>query len=138
MGSMGPLSWLPCVPSWLPYRIHSDGTFQHSTACSFINLIKSLHSQQPLMAERTWFFFTHVFSCSVRALPTYQSRADPGMSGRSSLERSPQNVLVWDCLGQRCLIWNHPMRFSRMSPTIQKLRKSSYVVFCPNVRGESH
>lgn len=39
---------------------------QHSTACSFINLIKSLHSQQPLMAERTWFFLTHVFSCSVR------------------------------------------------------------------------
>lgn len=37
----------------------------HGSACSFINLIKSLHSQHPGMAERMWFLFTHVFSCSI-------------------------------------------------------------------------
>ena len=40
----------------------------YNSACSFVGLIKSLFSQQPILTERMWFLFTHVFSCAVRAL----------------------------------------------------------------------
>jgi hypothetical protein len=38
----------------------------YNSACSFVGLIKSLFSQQPILTERMWFLFTHVFSCAVR------------------------------------------------------------------------
>jgi len=33
----------------------------YNSACSFVGLIKSLFSQQPILTERMWFLFTHVF-----------------------------------------------------------------------------
>ncbi|KAH9946504.1 hypothetical protein B0H21DRAFT_743137 [Amylocystis lapponica] len=37
----------------------------YNSACSFVGLIKSWHSQQPGLTERMWFLFTHVFSCAI-------------------------------------------------------------------------
>lgn len=37
----------------------------YNSACSFVGLIKSLFSQQPVLTERMWFLFTHVFSCAI-------------------------------------------------------------------------
>ncbi|OCH93710.1 hypothetical protein OBBRIDRAFT_790061 [Obba rivulosa] len=37
----------------------------YNSACAFVGLIKSLHSQQPGLTERMWFLFTHVFSCTI-------------------------------------------------------------------------
>ena len=37
----------------------------YTSACTFVGLVKSLHSQQPRLTERLWFLFTHVFSCAV-------------------------------------------------------------------------
>lgn len=37
----------------------------YTSACTFISLIKSAHSQHPRLTERLWFMFTHVFSCSI-------------------------------------------------------------------------
>ncbi len=38
----------------------------YTSACTFVGLVKSLHSQHPRLTERLWFLFTHVFSCAVR------------------------------------------------------------------------
>src|SRR5258708_1312167 len=44
----------------------------YSSACTFIGLIESLFKQQPVLTERMWFLFTHVFSCSVsRSSPKF-------------------------------------------------------------------
>jgi len=40
----------------------------YNGACSFVGLVRSLFSQQPILTERMWFLFTHVFSCAVRNL----------------------------------------------------------------------
>ncbi|KAI0763750.1 hypothetical protein BD413DRAFT_483629 [Trametes elegans] len=37
----------------------------YNCACSFVGLIRSLYSQYPVLTERMWFLFTHVFSCSI-------------------------------------------------------------------------
>ncbi|KAI0741469.1 hypothetical protein C8Q80DRAFT_1109932 [Daedaleopsis nitida] len=37
----------------------------YNSACSFVGLIRSLHSQHPGLTERMWFLFTHVFSCAI-------------------------------------------------------------------------
>lgn len=37
----------------------------YSSACSFVGLIESLFKQHPILTERMWFLFTHVFSCAV-------------------------------------------------------------------------
>jgi hypothetical protein len=40
----------------------------YTSACTFVGLVKSLHSQYPRLTERLWFLFTHVFSCAVSIL----------------------------------------------------------------------
>lgn len=37
----------------------------YTSACSFVSLIDSMFRQYPVLTERMWFLFTHVFSCSV-------------------------------------------------------------------------
>lgn len=37
----------------------------YTSACSFVGLIQSLYQQHPILTERMWFLFTHVFSCTV-------------------------------------------------------------------------
>ncbi|PSR73782.1 hypothetical protein PHLCEN_2v10352 [Hermanssonia centrifuga] len=37
----------------------------YTSACTFVGLVKSLHSQHPRLTERLWFLFTHVFSCAI-------------------------------------------------------------------------
>ncbi|KXN89389.1 hypothetical protein AN958_05762 [Leucoagaricus sp. SymC.cos] len=37
----------------------------YRSACSFVGLIESLFKQHPVLTERMWFLFTHVFSCSI-------------------------------------------------------------------------
>jgi hypothetical protein len=49
----------------------------YNGACSFVGLVRSLFSQQPVLTERMWFLFTHVFSCAVRTfLQTLPSTSD--------------------------------------------------------------
>lgn len=40
----------------------------YGSACSFVGLIESLFKQHPVLTERMWFLFTHVFSCAVSQL----------------------------------------------------------------------
>ncbi|KAF9460500.1 fungal-specific transcription factor domain-containing protein [Collybia nuda] len=37
----------------------------YGSACSFVGLIESLFKQHPVLTERMWFLFTHVFSCAI-------------------------------------------------------------------------
>ncbi|KAL0953461.1 hypothetical protein HGRIS_004693 [Hohenbuehelia grisea] len=37
----------------------------YTSACTFVGLIESLYKQHSTLAERMWFLFTHVFSCSI-------------------------------------------------------------------------
>ncbi|KAG6916556.1 hypothetical protein DXG01_006382 [Tephrocybe rancida] len=37
----------------------------YTSACSFVGLIESLFKQHPILTERMWFLFTHVFSCAI-------------------------------------------------------------------------
>ncbi|EKM50386.1 uncharacterized protein PHACADRAFT_263665 [Phanerochaete carnosa HHB-10118-sp] len=37
----------------------------YTSACTFVGLVKSLHSQHSRLTERLWFLFTHVFSCAI-------------------------------------------------------------------------
>ncbi|KAH7873029.1 fungal-specific transcription factor domain-containing protein [Lentinula edodes] len=37
----------------------------YTSACSFVSLIDSMFRQYPVLTERMWFLFTHVFSCSI-------------------------------------------------------------------------
>lgn len=40
----------------------------YTSATSFVGLIESLFKQHPILTERMWFLFTHVFSCAVRLI----------------------------------------------------------------------
>ncbi|KAG6864620.1 hypothetical protein C0991_008241 [Blastosporella zonata] len=37
----------------------------YTSACSFVGLVESLFKQHPILTERMWFLFTHVFSCAI-------------------------------------------------------------------------
>ncbi|KAG5715994.1 hypothetical protein E4T56_gene2317 [Termitomyces sp. T112] len=37
----------------------------YTSACSFVGLVESLFKQYPVLTERMWFLFTHVFSCAI-------------------------------------------------------------------------
>ncbi|KAF5383588.1 hypothetical protein D9615_003709 [Tricholomella constricta] len=37
----------------------------YQSACTFVGLIESLFKQHPVLTERMWFLFTHVFSCAI-------------------------------------------------------------------------
>ncbi|KIY52850.1 hypothetical protein FISHEDRAFT_34165, partial [Fistulina hepatica ATCC 64428] len=37
----------------------------YNSATAFVNMMQSLYRQQPQLAERMWFLFTHVFSCAI-------------------------------------------------------------------------
>lgn len=37
----------------------------YNSAWAFVGLIESLFNQHPVLTERMWFLFTHVFSCAV-------------------------------------------------------------------------
>ncbi|KAG5645716.1 hypothetical protein DXG03_005411 [Asterophora parasitica] len=37
----------------------------YTSACTFVGLIESLFKQHPVLTERMWFLFTHVFSCAI-------------------------------------------------------------------------
>jgi len=90
----------------------------HGSACSFINLIISLHSQQPGMAERMWFLFTHVFSCSI-VLGSIATKC-PGIplsrSAFANLDSAYQ-------LFQR--VYYHPGA-AKVLPILKKLRERAY------------
>ncbi|PCH44393.1 hypothetical protein WOLCODRAFT_138977 [Wolfiporia cocos MD-104 SS10] len=60
----------------------------YRSACAFVGLIKSLYSQYPVLTERMWFFFTHVFSCSIvlGSIPTKSPNMVLARSALSELE----------------------------------------------------
>lgn len=87
----------------------------HSTACSFINLIKSLHSQQPMMAERTWFFLTHVFSCSI-VLGAIVSKCPSMALSRSALSNLQSSYALFESV-------SHNPRVARVLPVLGRLVK---------------
>lgn len=87
----------------------------HSTACSFINLIKSLHSQQPLMAERTWFFLTHVFSCSIVLGAIVTKCPSMGLS-RSALSNLESSYALFKSV-------SHNPRVAKVLPILGRLVK---------------
>jgi hypothetical protein len=37
----------------------------YNTACTFVAMMQNLYSQQPVLTERLFFLFGHVFSCAV-------------------------------------------------------------------------
>ncbi|KAF9647418.1 hypothetical protein BDM02DRAFT_3145961 [Thelephora ganbajun] len=87
----------------------------HSTACSFINLIKSLHSQQPMMAERTWFFLTHVFSCSI-VLGAIVTKCPSMALSRSALSNLESSYALFESV-------SHNPRVAKVLPVLGRLVK---------------
>ncbi|KAI0080188.1 hypothetical protein K474DRAFT_1590474 [Panus rudis PR-1116 ss-1] len=59
----------------------------YNSACSFVGLVKSLHSLHPALTERMWFLFTHVFSCTIvlGSIPTKCPRIPLARSALSHL-----------------------------------------------------
>ncbi|KAJ7257895.1 fungal-specific transcription factor domain-containing protein [Mycena haematopus] len=37
----------------------------YTSACTYVGLIESLFKQHPVLTERMWFYFMHVFSCAI-------------------------------------------------------------------------
>lgn len=90
----------------------------HGSACFFINLIKSLHSQHPGMAERMWFLFTHVFSCSI-VLGSIVTKC-PGI---------PLSPSAYTNLDSAYLLFesvNHHPRAAKVLPVLKRLRERAY------------
>lgn len=94
----------------------------YNGACSFVGLVRSLFSQQPVLTERMWFLFTHVFSCAVRKSP----RGGLQLlicSFRSCWVRYQSSARRWHWRVLPCHIWIPRYGFSRMSRRIQELSK---------------
>jgi hypothetical protein len=49
----------------------------YNTACRFVRMTKSLHSQQPVLTERLWHLYGHVFSCAVGTAPLFRDIFSP-------------------------------------------------------------
>ncbi|KZT09905.1 uncharacterized protein LAESUDRAFT_722057 [Laetiporus sulphureus 93-53] len=86
----------------------------HNSACAFVSLVKSLHSQFPALVERMWFFFTHVFSCSI-VLGAIPSKS-PGMAlARSALAQLDTAYSLFDSV-------SHNPRAAKVLPVLRKLK----------------
>ncbi|KIP05474.1 hypothetical protein PHLGIDRAFT_108161 [Phlebiopsis gigantea 11061_1 CR5-6] len=86
----------------------------YTSACTFVGLVKSLHSQHPQLTERHWFLFTHVFSCAI-VLGSIAAKC-PGMPfARSALMNLDSAYNLFEMVKET-------NRAGRVLPVLQKLK----------------
>lgn len=52
--------------------IYSKSVLQaYNSACKYVALVESWYRQEPVLMERLWFIFSHMFSCCVSAVVSF-------------------------------------------------------------------
>ncbi|KAH8093725.1 fungal-specific transcription factor domain-containing protein [Cristinia sonorae] len=87
----------------------------YNSACSFAGLIKSLHSQHPALTERSWFLFTHVFSCAI-VLGSIPTRCPTMALARSALSHLDSTCGLFEDASQNAT------RAAKILPVLRKLK----------------
>ncbi|KAI0296030.1 hypothetical protein BC826DRAFT_1006878 [Russula brevipes] len=87
----------------------------YNSACSFVGLIKSLFSQQPILTERMWFLFTHVFSCAI-VLGSIPIKCPKMALARSALSHLDSALRLFEDVSQNA-------RAIKVLPVLRKQRE---------------
>jgi len=89
----------------------------YTSACSFIGLIESLFKQHPVMTERMWFLFTHVFSCAIVL---------GSIAVKSQMQLAPSALSHLDSAYNLFARVTDKTRTSKILPILQKLRERAH------------
>ncbi|KAI0321025.1 fungal-specific transcription factor domain-containing protein [Amylostereum chailletii] len=87
----------------------------YNSACSFVGLIKTLFAQYPRQTERTWFLFTHVFSCAI-VLGSIPIKCPALALSRSALSHLEAALRLFE------QVTGNP-RSAKVLPVLRKLRE---------------
>ncbi|GLB43428.1 putative fungal specific transcription factor [Lyophyllum shimeji] len=85
----------------------------YTSACSFVGLIESLFKQHPVLTERMWFLFTHVFSCAIVL---------GSIAVKSQMQLAPSALSHLDSAYHLFARVSDKTRTSKVLPILQKLR----------------
>ncbi|RDB15770.1 putative transcriptional regulatory protein C1F7.11c [Hypsizygus marmoreus] len=89
----------------------------YTSACSFVGLIESLFKQHPVLTERMWFLFTHVFSCAIVL---------GSIAVKSQMQLAPSAL---SHLESACNLFSRvtdKSRTGKILPILQKLRERAH------------
>jgi hypothetical protein len=94
----------------------------YNSATSFVSLIKSLYSQHPVLTERMWFLFTHVFSCAIVL---------GSIAVKSKMALAPSALTHLEAARQLFEQVSHNPRAAKVLPILAKLQDRAYSTMAP-------
>ncbi|KAG6888567.1 hypothetical protein C0995_007356 [Termitomyces sp. Mi166 len=89
----------------------------YNSACSFVGLIQSLFKQHPVLTERMWFLFTHVFSCAIVL---------GSIAVKSKMQIAPSALSHLDSAYNLFSQVTDQSRTCKILPILQKLRERAH------------
>ncbi|KAF8074745.1 hypothetical protein FPV67DRAFT_1408589 [Lyophyllum atratum] len=89
----------------------------YTSACSFVGLIESLSKQHPVLTERMWFLFTHVFSCAIVL---------GSIAVKSQMQLAPSALSHLDSAYNLFARVTDKTRTGKILPILQKLRERAH------------
>ncbi|KAJ3994298.1 fungal-specific transcription factor domain-containing protein [Lentinula boryana] len=91
----------------------------YTSACSFVSLIDSMFRQYPVLTERMWFLFTHVFSCSIVL---------GSIACKVQMAIAPSALSHLDTAHKLFLSTNQNSRKAKVLPILHRLKERAHAV----------
>ncbi|KAF9499472.1 hypothetical protein BDN71DRAFT_1487170 [Pleurotus eryngii] len=95
----------------------------YTSACSFVGLIQSLYQQHPILTERMWFLFTHVFSCTIVL---------GSIAAKTPMALAPSALSHLETATNLFSQVEHNPRAQKVLPILRKLTARAYNAAHPN------
>ncbi|KAG9223783.1 hypothetical protein CCMSSC00406_0004876 [Pleurotus cornucopiae] len=95
----------------------------YTSACSFVGLIQSLYQQHPILTERMWFLFTHVFSCTIVL---------GSIAAKTRMALAPSALSHLETATNLFSQVEHNPRAQKVLPILRKLTARAYNAAHPN------
>ncbi|KAJ3753480.1 hypothetical protein EV360DRAFT_97010 [Lentinula raphanica] len=89
----------------------------YTSACSFVSLTDSMFRQYPVLTERMWFLFTHVFSCSIVL---------GSVACKVQMAIAPSALFHLDMAHKLFVSTTKSSRTAKILPIMNKLRERAY------------
>ncbi|KAF9078127.1 fungal-specific transcription factor domain-containing protein [Rhodocollybia butyracea] len=96
----------------------------YGSACAFVSLIDSMFKRYPVLTERMWFLFTHVFSCSIVL---------GSIACKVQMAIAPSALSHLDSAHNLFLSTSESSRKAKVLPILHKLKERAHAALTGNI-----
>ncbi|KIK61560.1 hypothetical protein GYMLUDRAFT_96415 [Collybiopsis luxurians FD-317 M1] len=98
----------------------------YTSACTFVSLINSMFKQYPVLTERMWFLFTHVFSCAIVL---------GSIACKVQLAIAPSALSHLDSAHNLFVLTSETSRKAKVLPVLHKLKERAHAALAASRNG---